>query len=235
MRVLIAIISFQGDAENGNHDKIRQTWGKDVAPAGAALRFFLGRRDKNYCPKDDEIPIPWQEDGTRTCPHPYWTAIEGCCVEYWQVLYRGILDWSISEGYDYTFLAENDTFLIPRKLMKTGFENYDFSGRMMYTHSDKPDQYYVEPGAGYFLSRRAAEAILKTKPDHLHFENLACDVLKPMAERGEMTIKSLDHFWNETAWHYRAQGIMDPVIRDGYPVGSRWQFDMYQKHGADDV
>ena len=91
----------------------------------------------------------------------------------------------------------------------------------------------MEPGAGYFLSRRAAEAILRTKPDHLHFENLACDVLKPMAERGEMTIKSLENFWNEVAWHYRAQGIMDPVVRDGYPVGSPWMHDMYQKHGAD--
>jgi len=233
MKVLIAIISFQGDAENGNHDKIRQTWGKDVAPAGADLRFFIGRRDKFYQPKPDETLIPWQEDGTRTCQHPYWHAEPGCtCVEYWQVLYRGILDWSIRNGYDHTFLAENDTFLVPRKLMKLGFENYDFSGWMMYVHADKPDYYYAEPG-GYFLSRRAAEAVLKTTPDHLHFENLVCDVLRPMAERGEMAIKSLDHFWNETSWHYRAQGIIDPVIRDGYPVGSPWMFDMYKKHGAD--
>ena len=232
MRTLIAIISFQGDAENGNHDKIRQTWGKDVAPAGADLRFFLGRRDKFYQPKADETLIPWQEDGTRKCQHPYWTAIEGCCVEYWQVLYRGILDWSIQNGYDYTFLAENDTFLIPRRLMKCGFDNYDFSGHMMYVHADKPDHYYAEPG-GYFLSKRAAEAILKTTPNHLHFENLACDVLKPLAANGEMTIKSLDGFWNQTMWHYRAQGIMDPIIRDGYPIGSNWMYEMYQKHGTD--
>jgi len=233
MKVLIAIISFQGDAENGNQDKIRQTWGKDVASAGADLRFFLGRRDKFYQPKEDETLISWQEDGTRKCPHPYWTAVEGCCVEYWQVLYRGILDWSIRNGYDYTFLAENDTFLIPRKLMKIGFEHYDFSGWMMYVYADRPGYYYVEPGAGYFLSRRAAEAVLRTTPNHLHFENLVCDVLKPMAERQEMTIRSLDHFWNETSWHYRAQGIMDPVIRDGYPVGSVWMYDMYKKYGEE--
>lgn len=229
MKTLIAIISFQGDAENGNHDKIRETWARDVQAAGADLRFFLGRRDKNYQPKPDETLIPWQEDGTRRCAHPYWTAIDGCCVEYWQVLYRGILDWSIRNGYDYTFLAENDTFLIPRKLMKTGFENYDLAGHLMYTHADKPNQYYAEPG-GYFLSKRAAEAILKTQPDHLHFENLVCDVLKSIPE---MTTKSLDHFWNQIMWHYRAQGIIDPVIKDGYPVGSRWMYEMYQKHGGD--
>lgn len=230
MRTLIAVMSFQGDAENGNHDKIRETWGKDVSAAGADLRFFLGRRDKQYQPKHDETLVPWQEDGTRTCQHPYWTAVKDCCLEYWQVLYRGILDWSLKNGYDYTFLAENDTFLIPRKLMKIGFEKYDFSGWLMYTYAERPNEYYVEPGAGYFLSRRAAEAILKTAPNHQHFENLVCDVLRAIPE---MTIKSLEHFWNETSWHYRAQGIIDPVIRDGYPQGSRWQYEMYGKHGAD--
>jgi hypothetical protein len=233
MKTLIAVISFQGDAENGNHDNIRQTWGKDVASAGADLRFFIGRRDKVYAPKADEILIPWQEDGTRTCAHPYWHAEPGCtCVEYWQVLYRGILDWSIRNGYDYTYLAENDTFLIPRKLMKIGFENYDFSGWMMYLKADQPDHFYVEPGAGYFLSKRAAEIVLRPAPDHRHFDALVCDTLRPLAERGEATIKHLDHFWNEVAWHYRAQKIETPVIGHGYPAGSRWQHDMYQKHGA---
>lgn len=235
MKVLLAVLSFQGDAENGNHDKIRQTWGKDVAAAGADLRFFIGRRDRAYHlkAKPDETCVNWQNDGTRRCEHPYWTAVENCCVEYWQVLYRSILEWSVANGYDYVFLAENDTFLIPRKLMKIGFEQYDFSGWMMYVYADKPDFYYVEPGAGYFLSKRAAQAILSTPPNHLHFENLTCDVLRPMADRGEMTIKSLEHFWNETSWHYRAQGIIDPVIRDGYPAGSMWQYDMYAKHGED--
>ncbi len=227
MRTLIAIISFQGDAENGNHDKIRQTWGKDVASAGADLRFFLGRRDNLYAPKTDETLIPWQADGSRLCAHPYWTAIEGCCVEYWQVLYRGMLDWSIRNAYDYTFLGENDTFLVPRKLMKTGFENYDLSGKLMYIYPDRPDDYYVEPG-GYFISWQAACAVVETKPNHRHFENLVCDVLKPTARVG-----NLEKFWNESMWHYRAQGIMDPIIGDGYPQGSRWMYDMYEKHGGD--
>lgn len=237
MRVLIAIISFQGDAENGNHDKIRQTWGKDVATAGADLRFFLGRRDGQYRPQADEVLIPWQKDGTRTCAHPYWHAEPGCgCVEYWQVLYRGMMDWSLANGYDFAFFAENDTFIVPRKLMKTEFEQYDLSGWLMYTHADKPDQFYPEPG-GYFLSKKAMEIVSATTPNHLHFENLVIDVLKP---RGG--IKSLDHFWNEAMWHYRAQESnpqrvsswrYDPVIRDGYPAGSQWQYEMYSKHGGD--
>lgn len=226
MRTLIAIISFQGDAENGNHDKIRQTWGKDVAAAGADLRFFLGRRDKNYQPKADETLVPWQEDGTRQCAHPYWTAVEGCCVEYWQVLYRGILEWSISNGYDYTFLGENDTFIVPRKLMKTGFENYDLSGKLMFIYPNRPHVYYVEPG-GYFISQKAARAVLATTPNHLHFENLVCDVVS------ERETRSLSGFWDESMWHYRAQRIIDPVIGDGYPQGSRWMFEMYEKHGGD--
>jgi hypothetical protein len=117
--------------------------------------------------------------------------------------------------------------------MKIGFEQYDFSGWMMYVYADRPDHYYVEPGAGYFLSKRACESILRTPPNHMHFENLACDVLRPLEARGEMIIKSLEHFWNETSWHYRAQGIIDPIIRDGYPHGSPWMADMYKLHGED--
>lgn len=228
MKTLIGIISFQGDAQNGNHDKIRQTWGKDVAAACADLRFFLGRRyDPAYPAKDDETYVPWQIDGSRTCGHPYWTAKEGCCVEYWQFLYREMLKWSIQAGYDFTFLAENDTFLIPRKLMKTGFENYDMSGKLMYTIPSQPDHYYMEPG-GYFISRRAAEAVVATTPNHRHFENLVCDVLRPMPD---MKIADLENFWNVCSWHYRAQEIMTPIIGTGYPQGSPWQHEMYAKYG----
>src|SRR6266704_1388317 len=31
MKVLFAVISYQGDADNGNNQLIRETWGKDVS------------------------------------------------------------------------------------------------------------------------------------------------------------------------------------------------------------
>ena len=125
----------------------------------------------------------------------------------------------------YTFFGENDTFIVPRKLMKTGFENYDLSGKLMFIYPNRPHVYYVEPG-GYFISQKAARAVLATTPNHLHFENLVCDVVS------ERETRSLSGFWDESMWHYRAQGIMDPVIGDGYPQGSRWMFEMYEKHGG---
>ncbi len=62
MRLLMAVMSYDGDAVNGNHQKIRDTWGKDVPAIGADLRFFIDTRLnllRGAAPKSDEIIVPW--------------------------------------------------------------------------------------------------------------------------------------------------------------------------------
>jgi hypothetical protein len=232
-RTLIGVISYAGDAENGNHDAIRDTWGKDVKAAGADLRFFIGRRSQRFIPKADEVCIDWQQ--TRPCNHPFYENVDGCCEDFWQVLTKNVLRWSIQREYDFTFLCENDVFIVPHKLMACGFEKYDLTGHFdpigtpigqKTTYDIYGHRVYPWPDAsGYFVSKKAAEIIIQTQPDHWFIGMYAGQALGPAIERGELTATEPLGFWQNSSWHYRVEKSA------GYPVNSGWQQEMYEKYG----
>jgi hypothetical protein len=245
MKVLIAVCSCQGDAENGNHDAIRSTWGKDVAAAGADLRFFVGRRSPDYQPKPDEVLIDWEQP--KTCEHPWWQCVEGCCIDYWQKNIKENLRWSLQQGYDFTFECENDTFMVPSKLMALDFARYDISGcffpldtpigtrttYQMWPHSPTRNPTsdwrvypYPNPGVGYFLSRKAAEIVLNATPSHWDIGPFTGQALGPAIESGEIWATNLDDLWNNASFHYR-----DVHNSESYFPGCGWQYEMYEKHG----
>jgi len=120
MKLLFAVISYQGDAQNGNNQLIRETWGKDVE---GDLRFFIGRRGLAFVPQIDEVLVDWQKG--RPCGHEWWDPKENCCIDFWQYEVREVLKWSVEQGYDFVYLCQTDTFLIPKRLMASGFEQYD--------------------------------------------------------------------------------------------------------------
>lgn len=254
MKTLIAIISYQGDAINGNQQKIRNTWGKDVAIAGADLYFFIGRRDEEtnrsiYVAENDEVLINWKQ--TRICNHDWWESFENCCVDFWQLLVKEILQWSFEREYDFTFLCENDTFCIPQKLMNSGFEKYDFSGYFI-NGGDKypwPEDFpfhpphdsiilggekytWPEPGIGYFLSKKAAQVLINAPQNHFSMGMYAGQALGPHIEKGEITSMHLPNFINNISWHYRTQQIRHSIIGFGYPQESNWMKEMYEKYCA---
>lgn len=231
MRTLIAVISYDGDAANGNHDAIRTTWGKHVCGRlfhPMDLGFFIGRRGPEFVPKIDEIPVEWQEH--RSCKHDWWVDVIGCCVDFWQVQTKSILQWSLKNNYDFTFMIENDTFVIPESFATSGYDKFDFCG-----HFDPDDtalgektKYEVygekiypspEPGIGYTLSRKAAKIVLDAPYDWHTIGVYAGQVLGPLIATGE--IQASDR--NLGSWHYRRE------MEQGYPAGSGWQKMMYLK------
>lgn len=224
MNPLIGVISYQGDAENGNHDAIRQSWGRDVKTAGGNLLFFVGRRTPTFKLKPDEIGIPWQQ--TRKCQHEWWMSVKGCCEDFWQPLTKQAVSHAYRNGYDYIFLCENDTFLVPKKLFESDYWKYDFSGHMMQGDEKYP---WPEPGVGYFLSRRAMKRLIAAEPNHLSVGIYAGQALGPLVEKGELTRESLPNFINKVSWHFRGQS--EDFARNGYPPGSPWQQEMYRKYG----
>ena len=169
MRVLIAVYSHSGDSVNGNHQKIRDTWGRHVAPWD--LRFMIGHRGApGWQAAPDEILIPCD----RACADDWllWNL-------YYQEMTIETLRWSLDEGYDHTFLCCNDTFIVPSKLRQTDFANYDYSGIFYPPNgtplgSTFPDPFYKRPaytaadaGTGFFMSRKAARARRGEQPDSL--------------------------------------------------------------------
>jgi hypothetical protein len=225
-KLLIAVKSCQNDAAQGCHQIIRETWGLNTLLAD--LYFFVGR--DGACPmhKSDEIHLLNTPDDYDGLPRKT----------------QSILIWSLREGYDYTFLCDVDTFLIPSKLMKTDFQKFDYSGRIGIEHKlgvpfrykdgrgqIRPKCYaWASGGFGYFLSRKAAEHVVNAVIDPKEWAEdvFVGDVLGPKIAFGEITAGNLDNFENEASWHYPAHRL--GWTRERMKL---WMHEMYKEHFND--
>ena len=206
MKILIAVKSCQDDKRLGCHDTIRRTWGFNTLPAD--LYFFQGRFSGFECgviDKDrDEITLPVLDDYDHL---PFKT--------------REILKYSLNAGYNFTFLCDVDTFLIPSKLFKTGFEKFDYSGRFgsspkigsQFKFKDGRGirHEYCHPwasgGFGYFLSRKAAQIVINTEPTLWAEDMYIGNTLGLEIQSGNVTAADLKNFENEASWHYPAHKL----------------------------
>jgi hypothetical protein len=109
MRILLAVKSCQRDMRDGAHQAIRDTWAKDLPP-GVDVRFFIGGGQ----------PFSLEEDEA-------WLFVDD---GYWELTHktRGICAYMCNQNYDFVYLCDTDTYLIPSKMLESGFEDYDFSG-----------------------------------------------------------------------------------------------------------
>ena len=224
MKLAICVKSCRQDAREGFHDIIRKTWGRDAQDLGIDVRFFVGN-DQLHNPEWDEVVLQCPDDYESL---PYKT--------------REILRWSMSgsydvDGYDYTFLCDTDTFLIPEKLLKCGFEQYDFSGRIgsqypigkTFRYDDgkrvvDPCYPWASGGLGYFLSRPAAQEIIKHQPDHWA-EDLWVGQL--MGRHGGFKIGNLVPFEQWCSWHFPQR-----IFKSTYDPKFGWIERMYESKGT---
>ena len=191
MRLLIAVKSCLRDRDKGCHDAIRNSWGCEVQDE---LRFFVGESIKFTAGADDEISLDVADDYD-SLPHKT----------------RAILRWSIALGYDFTFLCDNDTFVIPKKLKTCGYQDYDVSGLFKRTvrggYRDArgvyPDLYpWPSGGYGYFLSRKAAEVIVAQEPTVWAEDMYVGQCLGPKMKEGEITGANLQDLPENITWHF---------------------------------
>lgn len=84
------------------------------------------------------------------------------------------------------------------------------------------------------MSRKASEFVVNSNQNNYFgtSDQYVGQVLGPHIKSQEITAANLANFHNVAAWHYREEGIIDPVLQTGYPVASTWMHDMYQKHGG---
>lgn len=155
-KLLIGVKSCQRDKDLGFHDLIRATWGKDAKALGVDVRFFVGASMNKY--ESDEVHLK-------------------CADDYNSLAFktREICRWAGGKVLDYIFLADTDTFLIPKLMLKSGFENYDYAGKISrpfgvpfkYEHTGREGQKEIHQrafpwasgGFGYFLSKRALSEV----------------------------------------------------------------------------
>ena len=189
MRVLLGVTSCVRDAQNGNNQAIRDTWGKDL-PADVDLRFFIGdgtatgedeahirrgvqgcvdhNRGIDYnakCNSDQSNSagyVPQTDEVMLPCPDTYFHLV-------WKV--REMHRWACSQNYDYIFKADTDTFVNVSRLLASGFQNYDFSGGPAGPGS-------VAGGGGYWTSRRASGIIAVSPVTYWAEDGLVSNALR---------------------------------------------------------
>jgi hypothetical protein len=194
----------------GAHDRIRKSWGSRVK--GADVIFFVGASPLNLFLEDDEDSLPVNDDYYSL---PFKT--------------REILKWSIIHKYDFTFLCDNDTFIVPDRLMSSGFEEYDYCGkfnqkpgrRFHYADSQGtyPDIYcWCSGGFGYFVSRRAAELVIASDPRVWAEDMYVGQVLGPHIQSGDLKAAHLGDLVGNISWHYPNHHNLEP-----YDPSGDWQ------------
>jgi hypothetical protein len=146
MKILIAISSCWDFEQNGNNQAMRDTWLPD-ARGVADVRFFFGigqGAETAALDPAEMVLLPEVQD------------------HYGELTYktRASAAWALEHGYDFLFRCFPDTYVRVDRLMKCGFEGFDYFGDFRgdpstneVTHQKA--QNYASGGPGYMLSQRA--------------------------------------------------------------------------------
>jgi len=182
--------------QNGSHEAIRQSWGKNLD-----VRFFIGQEPTGSF-------VQWQDEITLGVDDSY----QGLAQKV-----KKILAWSLDHGYDFTFLADNDTFVMSDRLLKSGFEKYDYSGRTAPNRELNNKYSFCHGGYGYFVSRKLAELIVKTEPKTTDEDRFVGQVASDNGIIPQSLVLNTFHF------------PTSPYGRRYHPE-TRWQELMYYKY-----
>ena len=221
MRLLIAVKSCRQDLERGCHQAIRDTWGKDAVALGADVVFFTG----------DWVPA---------CPVKQDEAILNCKDDYDSLPFktREICRYAVARSYDYVFLCDTDTFVIPERLLKSGFELYDYYGvirlevgkTFAYDAVDRQGKHWpldkcypwASGGIGYFLSKRATYIISHIEPDIWAEDLWVGQVMGEQQARGQLAIADARNFNLFVSWHFPQM-----LYGESYDPEIGWMQDLY--------
>ena len=136
LRVLIALTSCHKHREWQQAQ--RDTWIKEI-PAGVDYRFFLGRPNV-LAPEEDEVFLDVPDD-----------------YNHLKYKTKALLEWSIEHGYEHTFKTDVDTLVNPTLLLSGDFSKHDYMGGVL----NAGDLMFASGGAGYWLTRKAAQCVVE--------------------------------------------------------------------------
>jgi len=171
-KVLILILSCVKHELNGFNQAIRDTWMPDAHRFGFDTRFFIG----NGTPTgEDESELSKSYESRTGVFHGKVTedpSISLMVVKPDHVVldipdgyfysthkFREACRWALTQGYDYVFQVLTDTFVIPYRLIDSGFEQHDYVG------TANNERTAIGGGAGMWLSRRALQYLVNTPVD----------------------------------------------------------------------
>jgi hypothetical protein len=221
MKTLIAVKSCKHHQMAGYHDAILDTWGNSLPP-NVDLRFFTGQvlQEWTLNPRPCEIDVDVPDDYMSL---PLKT--------------KAICRWSINHDYDFTFLCDTDTFLIPSRLLRSGYADWDYCGRFGTVHPVGTTFAYTDAhlslsechpwasgGVGYFLSKKASILLSQDTPSYWAEDLWVGQCLGPHIQAGN--IKAADLLIEcDSAWHFPRRKYRTP-----YNLATKWMETMYADH-----
>lgn len=196
-KLIVAVKSCHRDRDRGSHDAIRSTWGAELRKFGVETRFFMGVNDRPSSPlQRDEVEVQ-------------------CADSYAELPFktREICRWASGKMLDQIFLTDNDTLVIPNRLVALA-AGADYAGRFHWPHNvtkshtatskkeqgslteTQPRCYGYASGAGYYLSRKAAAIVAYEFPNSWAEDLWVGQVMGPLAATGEIWVEEIttDYF-----------------------------------------
>ena len=146
-KILLALVACH--TKQRYSDLQRQTWVQKI-PVQADYRFFFGRGGTRS-PKPDEVFLDC-DDSHNGLPAKI----------------QKIIRWAYDHGYDYVMKCDDDVVLDPERLLKSGFAQFDFTGRPNTSlihnyHWQATAKLGPTPwGFCYWLSRKAMKFLLES-------------------------------------------------------------------------
>jgi hypothetical protein len=128
-----------------NHDRpaaIRNTWAQDT---NGIVKFFFGKTN-------DTCRMQYPDEVFLDVPDDY---------ESLPLKVQAAFKWAVDHGYTNSLKIDDDTYVVPSRLLTSGFEAHDWIGRI----NHQPDGHYCSGGSGYWLSKRAMEIVANAKLD----------------------------------------------------------------------
>jgi hypothetical protein len=146
MKILVAVKSSAKAWMQGCHEPIRETWGSKIKACTkydhTHLKFFFGNGSSwLLAPHHDEVHID--------APDEYKDLSKKV---------NKILEYSISEGYDFTYLCDTDTFCRVDRLHELLWHSCTQSDYLGWIIPWEPK--FAFGGCGFVVSRRAAQIVV---------------------------------------------------------------------------
>ena len=158
MKLLVAISSCGDFESNGNNQALRDTWLKDLRHfPDLEYKFFFGT-GQGEPQLEDSIILPDVDDG------------------YGSLTYKtqASLRWAAEQNYSFVFRCFPDTYVRVDRMMTCPFQDYDYYGDFRREEGGRTEggtgkqmptlqqaQNYASGGAGYWLSRKAFDLLLR--------------------------------------------------------------------------
>jgi hypothetical protein len=137
-KTLLAIVSAH--CRDAWADTVRETWKPLVPPGTLDVLFFRGRGG-NRAPLYDEVFLD--------CDDSYAGLPDKI---------RTITRWTLEHDYDFILKIDDDVIIDPFKLMSSGYEKYEYSGKANRPiRADRP--FTVPYGFCYWMSRQCMKYV----------------------------------------------------------------------------